>query len=165
MLLLEYLADDEFKDRGEVLEMIRRLHVPGYEWAPSSITKTFFHGAGFADSYRDFCLKHGILLDEIIWQIQEPPEEVPQGVSLRDAARAVTDWDDEAASATKKRWQRDKNHGPKLAKKSIGKDAKDKRTNLFRISDILSFIKDMEGFDLPPHIERALNDLVRPIRR
>jgi hypothetical protein len=44
MMLLAFIAGGDFKDQGEVIEMIKRIFIPGYEQARSALDRAVSEG-------------------------------------------------------------------------------------------------------------------------
>lgn len=74
VILLSFLADKRFADPGEVLEMIKRLHVPNYEKARN---------------YLDAAISDGVF----------EPRSTPT-YHTQEELRAVVDWVDERSQET-----------------------------------------------------------------
>jgi hypothetical protein len=60
MDLLRFISDDAFKDKEEVLEIIKRIHIPGYEEARKHIDAAIAYGAYEPNTKEDYCSQHDI---------------------------------------------------------------------------------------------------------
>jgi hypothetical protein len=60
MDLLQFVSDDMFENREEVLEIIKRIHIPGYEYARNYISEAINEGIYEPNTKENYCSQANI---------------------------------------------------------------------------------------------------------
>lgn len=60
MDLLQFVSDDMFENKEEVLEIIKRIHIPGYEYARSFIGAAISKGVYEPNTKENYCSQKDI---------------------------------------------------------------------------------------------------------
>lgn len=60
MDLLQFVSDDMFENKEEVLEIIKRIHIPGYEYARNFIDVAISEGVYEPNTKENYCSQNDI---------------------------------------------------------------------------------------------------------
>ena len=60
MNLLQFVSDDMFENKEEVLEIIKRIHIPGYEYARNFIDAAISEGVYEPNTKENYCSQNDI---------------------------------------------------------------------------------------------------------